>query len=266
MTVLIRAPRSLRLSRRPGAPFGLSPTMFVCTAILLVLFQCFHPITEASTPAATTRPNEANRNTSWVIEHCTEKDALEHLKTLPPSVEPKDLEAAITNGWFLLSRELLQRAIDSDATVDNAVRSSVARLNRNGDEIIRMLDSRHKEMLVVSPAFQYAQSMDSVFLNVKFGYRWGSPGALSVEKENVTVTDRRFYFSGIGDHSHVKKKYELIIDLFDQVDPKATEWSFGSVGKLTVTLKKRTPNVWKRLQKEDKKISNMHVWWEMKDR
>eukprot|EP00922_Rhytidocystis_sp_ex-Travisia-forbesii_P017611 GHVS01026241.1.p1 GENE.GHVS01026241.1~~GHVS01026241.1.p1 ORF type:complete len:196 (+),score=53.91 GHVS01026241.1:301-888(+) len=118
----------------------------------------------------------------------------------------------------------------------------------------------------MSPAFQWAQSPQQIFLNIKFAYRWSSPGALSVENEEIDTKPCCFYFSGVGTHSHVKKEYRLELDLFDDLEPAETKWSFASVGKVFVTLQKKTPGVWRQLTSSPSKFPNMAVWWDMKEK
>ncbi|CBZ51203.1 conserved hypothetical protein [Neospora caninum Liverpool] len=118
----------------------------------------------------------------------------------------------------------------------------------------------------VPPAFQWAQSPVEVFLNIKFAYRWSSPGALSVVDPLFASDTQSFAFSGVGTHSGIKKKYSLSLALFDEIIPEATRWSFASVGKVVVTLQKKKMGVWDRLTEDKAKISNMNVWWDMKEK
>uniref|UniRef100_A0A0G4F358 CS domain-containing protein n=1 Tax=Chromera velia CCMP2878 TaxID=1169474 RepID=A0A0G4F358_9ALVE len=199
----------------------------------------------------------------------SEENALVAFKQQAES-EPFDrveLENAITRGWFDLAGQIIRRAHAQSRDVSSSVRAAVQTVKNKADELIRLLNKDAETIQVMSPAFQWAQSADSIFLNIKFSFRWSAPGALSVENEVIEANGSSFYFAGIGTHSHVKKKYELKLDLFSEVDSKVVEWSFGSVGKLTVTLRKREKRKWKRLLKDaNQKISNMSVWWDMKEK
>jgi len=208
---------------------------------------------------------ESKESFGRLTNFTTEEDAIRAAGTFD-NILDEDVQFSITRGWWRLAKDLILLSHRLDQDVSHAVRSGVSTIKRNCDELIRVLDKRHNEMPIVSPAFQWAQSSDSVFLNIMFGYRWSSPGALSVESENVTVTETLFHFSGVGTHSQITKKYLLDLTLYDEVSSNETEWSFGSVGKLMVTLKKAKKANWQRLTKSKTKIENMHVWWEMKEK
>lgn len=51
------------------------------------------------------------------------------------------------------------------------------------------------------------------------------------------------------------------------MDPAESSWSMASVGRMTITLKKRTgPDNWARLSKSKKKPNNIHFWWELHEK
>lgn len=59
-------------------------------------------------------------------------------------------------------------------------------------------------------------------------------------------------------------KYELDLNLFDDVDVEASKYELGSVGRLSVTLaKKGRPNRWRRLLQQTEKLPNMQIWWDL---
>lgn len=210
--------------------------------------------------------SEVHEETFVATAH-NEEDALNKLKTsIKRKVTALDIETAVQKGWWNLAQEIIAKSHEDDVDLAAVVRSSISSLKKKADELIRRLDKNHNDVQIVSPAFQWAQSPDHVFLNIKFGYRWSSPGALSVDDERVEINATNFFFRGVGEHSHIKKEYQLSLDLYEAVDAENSEWSFGSVGKLSVTLKKATKSYWKRLTLQNKKIANMQVWWELKER
>eukprot|EP00922_Rhytidocystis_sp_ex-Travisia-forbesii_P017614 GHVS01026244.1.p1 GENE.GHVS01026244.1~~GHVS01026244.1.p1 ORF type:complete len:366 (+),score=86.57 GHVS01026244.1:43-1140(+) len=198
----------------------------------------------------------------------TEEEAYQLLitSTEESQVEQHDLQLAIGRSWWKLAQTLILKSHKQDRDFSTFIRSAVADVRYNTDELIRLLNKKHDEIAVMSPAFQWAQSPEQIFLNIKFAYRWSSPGALSVENEKIETKPCCFYFSGVGTHSHVKKEYRLELDLFDDLEPSETKWSFASVGKVFVTLQKKTPLVWKQLTRSPAKFPNMAVWWDMKEK
>jgi len=97
--------------------------------------------------------------------------------------------------------------------------------------------------------------------------RWNAPGALEVTEPSVNMTRNLFNFSGLGKHSNNKYRYFLALNLFDNIDAEISSWSAASVGKLSVTLRKRWARKWPRLLSDKKaKIGNMHMWMEMQEK
>ncbi len=117
----------------------------------------------------------------------------------------------------------------------------------------------------MSPALQWAQSPNKVFLDVKFAHRFDSPGCLEVQDTKVTFTDSRLTFTGLCMQSGHKIQYLLDFETFDTIDPSASTYSLASVGRLSINLEKKVEGVWSAPMK-GKKSSNMQVWWEMKER
>lgn len=128
--------------------------------------------------------------------------------------------------------------------------------------IIKELETKTNELQLVAPAVQWAESDDQVYLQVKLAARWSSPGALSVEGEQVEILAKSVSFSGIGIHSGVRKQYILYLPLKHEVDPLNSKWNWGSLGKLMFTLKKRETGSWEQLLSEEVKNS-ISPWWEL---
>ncbi|KAF8817951.1 CS domain-containing protein [Cardiosporidium cionae] len=236
----------------------------------------------------------ANINSSIYSNFISEKDVIFFQSTIGANrpVEGMDLSVTISRAWWNASRYLILKSHEQGFDVSSTVRSTVGIIFSHGEELLRLLNKQHADVIVLSPAFQWAQSLDTIYLSIKFAYRWNSPGALSVEEEKVETFEKNFYFSGIGTHSGVKKKYELDLILFDSVIPELhgmgeegivasvrtpiflvhicalqqTQWNFASVGKMYVELKKASPAIWERMTQEKKKIPNMLIWWDMQEK
>jgi len=146
------------------------------------------------------------------------------------------------------------------------VRQTTQSVKTQMDELVRALNPKYAVAQLVNPSFRWAQNNTSVFLNVKYSTRWNAPGAVEVNNAMCDFTKGSFNFTGIGEHSNLKYKYELALDLFDYIIPEKSTWSAGSVGRLSIILRKKWARKWQRLLVDKKqKISNMHVWTEYQD-
>lgn len=124
-----------------------------------------------------------------------------------------------------------------------------------------------KGVTKISPAFQWAQSLDHVFLSVKFAKRMDSPGCLDTFDKNITLGNNSFsmYISCRIDKQIFR--YELDLELFENIDLNSSYFELGSVGRLYANLTKADrPSRWRRLLKQTEKMPNMQIWWEMHER
>ena len=121
-------------------------------------------------------------------------------------------------------------------------------------------------MKKLTPAFEWCQSVDSVFMNVKFAHKLDAPATLNVEANNVTITEQRIHLEA----SNGAKYFHLSIPLNAAIVPEESTYTMASVGRMTFTLKKvEAPSKWPKLvakhfnaHKELGK-SVMHFWHQL---
>ena len=66
-------------------------------------------------------------------------------------------------------------------------------------------ESQDKKVIIADPAFQWAQSLNRTFINVKYSKKLDSPGYLDVRNENVEFTDNKMILSADADKVNMKK-------------------------------------------------------------
>jgi len=188
---------------------------------------------------------------------------LEDLKTLEPEV----LEQVVLRQWWGLAREIVAKSHTQQVDLSFSVRKAVRTLKDEAEELLRTLNPKYGLAQQVAPAFQWAQNDTAIFLTIKYTVRWNAPGALEVTEPSVNMTLNMFNFSGLGKHSNNKYRYFLSLSLFDHIVSESSQWSAASVGRISVTLRKRWPRKWPRLIANKKtKIGNMHMWMEMQEK
>ncbi|OEH75140.1 cs domain-containing protein [Cyclospora cayetanensis] len=123
-------------------------------------------------------------------------------------------------GWWKLAQEIILESHAVGVDVGSSVRRVVMEIRNHLLEVERLLSKQHDAIAVMSPAFQWAESPLDIFLNIKFAYRWSSPGALSLEESSFSSDAQSFTFSGLAQHSGVKRQYRLELSLFKQIVPE----------------------------------------------
>ena len=145
--------------------------------------------------------------------------------------------------------------------------SAITKIKNKYDEILSEYDKIGKDVLIASPAFQWAQSMDSIFIEVKFASRFDSPGCVEVNGIHFTHSKEGLVLKGECSIEEHIMKYELDLKLLNSVDEEYEETKEISGGKFQITLKKKVAKYWERLLKdENAKIDNMKIWFEMKSK
>ena len=119
----------------------------------------------------------------------------------------------------------------------------------------------------IYPASQWAQSLDNVYIEIKFAHRHDSPGCLEVEDKKIDIKEDSLSFTGtcsIGD-DYIRIDYH--IKLHKKINIAASVHESGAVGRYRFTLKKAERGFWEKLMAEgEEPHSNMKIWYEMKEK
>ncbi len=80
---------------------------------------------------------------------------------------------------------------------ESTVRNAVDQVRKQQNNVLNVLEGAQmmtlsKGVKTISPAFQWAQSLDHVFLSVKFATRMDSPGCLDTFDKNITLGNNSF--------------------------------------------------------------------------
>ncbi|SCP04252.1 co-chaperone p23, putative [Plasmodium ovale] len=181
-------------------------------------------------------------------------------------VTKEDIVDGIEKCWFNVTDYLINESLKQENDFSNDVKVAVNSVKQKLDQLLTVSYS-NKKIDTVNASFQWAQSPEYIFLNIKFSHRWSSPGALKVKDEEIISKKNNFSFSAYSNDSNsITKKYIVNLTLLHDVIESETKYSFASVGKVVVTLKKEKKKIWNRLLLSKEKNPNMQVWWDMKEK
>lgn len=82
----------------------------------------------------------------------------------------------------------------------------------------------------IQPAFQWAQSGNDIFINVKFAHKIDAPATLNVEVSNVSMTENKLVLSA----TDGRKIFTLDLEFLHGINPDESTYSMASVGALIV--------------------------------
>jgi hypothetical protein len=80
---------------------------------------------------------------------------------------------------------------------ESQVRNAVETVRKQQNAVLNAIEGAQMQSLSkgvqkITPAFQWAQSLDHVFLNVKFATRMDSPGCLDTFDRNISIGNNSF--------------------------------------------------------------------------
>ncbi|SCM01629.1 co-chaperone p23, putative [Plasmodium chabaudi adami] len=181
-------------------------------------------------------------------------------------VTKEEIVDGIEKSWFEVTNYLINESIKQGNDFSNDIKIAVNEMKQKLDKLLTASYSI-KKIDTINASFQWAQSPEYIFLNIKFSHRWSSPGALKVKDEQIVAEKNKFFFSAYSnDPNTVKKKYVVDIDLLHDIIDSETKYNFASVGKVVITLKKAEKKIWNRLLLSKEKNPNLQVWWDMKEK
>lgn len=197
--------------------------------------------------------------------------ALRESQAAVATCDPEEAAWLVEQGWWGAARALVTASHREASTkqvqaIETAVRREVGHLKRKADDLLLALSPQDSNKIgVVRCAFQWAQNSTAVFLSVKFAHRWSSPGALKVHNETLSVSPCCFNFSAEGEHSQLRKRYSLDLQLYSEAEPAHWNWQLASAGRFTAEIQKKAPAVWPQLSHGKDKSGSM-VWESMQQR
>ena len=119
----------------------------------------------------------------------------------------------------------------------------------------------------IFPSSQWAQSLDNIFIEIKFAHRHDSPGCLEVEDKKIDIKEDSLTFSGtcsLGD-DYIRIDYN--VKFHKKINVVASTHESGAVGRYRFTLKKAERGFWEKLLADgEEPHSNMRIWYEMKEK
>jgi hypothetical protein len=114
-----------------------------------------------------------------------------------------------------------------------------------------------------APARRWAQSVEQVYLQVKWAHKLDAPATLGCEPSAPIFTERLVTFGA--ECKEKRKAFALQLPLWGGLDIASCSWGNASVGRAFVTLQKGAAGPWPRLLSGASRPANQHIWWSMKE-
>ena len=145
--------------------------------------------------------------------------------------------------------------------------NTINSLQKKLEEIMNKYKFNENDYQIVSPAFQWAQSLSTIFIEVKFAHRHDSPGCIEINNLNIDINSNNIRLIAYCISTDIPIKFDLNLNCLFDFDKEKSSFSSGSVGRYQLTLKKKEVKYWERLLFDPKEsFINMKIWYEMRNK
>ena len=145
-------------------------------------------------------------------------------------------------GWWAASHKLAEAAAGASVDVSASVHSAAGRIRGRLAALTEAVAKATAAAATggaapltgIPPAFEWAQSPDSLFLNVKFSHKIDTPATLGCEvtTANFTGGDSIVFAAAC---TKSAKRFLLDLPLLGEVAPEQCSWNLLSVGRAQVS-------------------------------
>jgi hypothetical protein len=101
-------------------------------------------------------------------------------------VSSEALSLAMNRGLWKCAKEIARLASEARVDVRSVFDLETRTINKEISLLKGVIES-NLPMNTINPAFQWAQSVSDIFLNIKFAHKLDAPATLNVEAQNVTL-------------------------------------------------------------------------------
>ena len=145
--------------------------------------------------------------------------------------------------------------------------NTINSLQKKLEEIMNKYKFNENDYQIVSPAFQWAQSLSTIFIEVKFAHRHDSPGCIEINNLNIEINGNNVRLIAYCISTDIPIKFDLNLNCLFDFDKEKSSFSSGSVGRYQLNLKKKEVKYWERLLFDPKEsFINMKIWYEMRNK
>lgn len=216
---------------------------------------------------------DSDENCNEFIEYFSEKeeDLAKYISNKIHKLKNKSrqcIDILVKNGKLLALDFYLTELGKRGVSYRENLEMSINTLKKALDDIHNKHRFDQIQYQTVFPAFQWAQSLNEIFLEIKFAHRHDSPGCLEIKDLSVKFGSNSVDLIGYCVLGDVPIKIDFHIKTWAEISKENSTHGFGSVGRYQITLKKKEAGkYWNRLLPEGQSIpNNMRVWFEMKEK
>jgi hypothetical protein len=177
------------------------------------------------------------------------------------------LELLISKGYNKEAEFLMLELSKRGITFKDQVQNATENMTKNVKKILNDYKFDESDYLTVSPAFQWAQNTEYIFLQIKYSHRFDAPGCLEAKIDgiNINTGSNNASFQAYCIQGDVPIIFKLELSFSGNVMSEGSSYESTSAGRYEIRIKKETTGFWKKLLHVDFEAPrNMRMWLEMR--
>ncbi|CDW85645.1 UNKNOWN [Stylonychia lemnae] len=153
--------------------------------------------------------------------------------------------------YFNTTKNQIQKVeLEKLPIVLDYMRQGMALVNERMEKLQAYV-TKQKDYLIVETPVQWAQSLNHVFVELRYAHRHDAPGCSNADDEQIELTEDTLSLSVLCMEVNTKVKYMIKINLWDKIDVNKSSYEYQAVGRQHFTLAKlNAPARWRTLYQE----------------
>lgn len=200
-----------------------------------------------------------------------DEEVLEQMKyNIEPFIKDheKCIDMLLNSGNYNSAEYLMDHLLLNKVKFRDSLKKSVTNIEVAMKELYNKYRFDEEDFQVVVPAIQWAQSLNQVFLHIKFSHRHDSPGCAEVKNLNIDLLPNELYMTAYCVQADIPIKFELKLPFFVPIAPEESKHSEEANGRYVFSLMKgQTGMFWDRLVHNPEDYpKNTKMWLEMHEK
>ncbi|KAK8799323.1 hypothetical protein WA171_006069 [Blastocystis sp. BT1] len=170
----------------------------------------------------------------------------------------------IQRSWWKLASLVIERAVRQNIDITKQFDDAVREKNIQIRKLQSFYNANSQKFAVISPAYQWAEGLEEIALNIKLAHKWDAPATLGCDDIHLNFTETTVILEA--NCSSTGKSFKMNLQLADKLNPEKCTWSKAAVSRIVVNLVKKERGMWPSLLGYGLRTPrNAHPWYSMQE-
>ena len=198
------------------------------------------------------------------FDECTTEDNAIQLFQESNVFDQSLITLTIQRSWWKLASLVIERAVRQNIDITKQFDDAVREKNIQIRKLQSFYNANSQKFAVISPAYQWAEGLEEIALNIKLAHKWDAPATLGCDDIHLNFTETTVILEA--NCSSTGKSFKMNLQLADKLNPEKCTWSKAAVSRIVVNLVKKERGMWPSLLGYGLRTPrNAHPWYSMQE-